>query len=166
MMIAWHCMPAILDGYYTNAMLKVCANYTPVCSTIGSDLDWMCIPGNRFQSSLIMSALQFCKANQDHKMWACPWQVRYAKKADSSIIPISIHVVALVQWKCKQIDANANIPFQSTYNGPPEVNWLISHSIPLGFSHLQYRHNQWAFDAHSMSSVDRLYDSASGFDFT
>ena len=63
-------MPAIDDGYYTNTMLKVHPNHKPVFSTIGLDLDQIHIAGNRILSSLIASAPQFCKANQDNEMWA------------------------------------------------------------------------------------------------
>ena len=39
-------------------------------------------------------------------------------------------------------DANADIPFQSTFNPPPEVNWLNAHSNQFGFPRLHCRRDQ------------------------
>ena len=61
-------------GKYNFWLYECLAGITlrPVCTVTGSDLDPLRIACNKFQSSLIVSALRFCKVNGDIKMWVCP----------------------------------------------------------------------------------------------
>ena len=62
-----------------------------------SDLDWMHFGWNKFQSSLITSALWFCSANRDNEMWARPWlYLTWLSYDDRSIWNAGVLVVAVM----------------------------------------------------------------------
>ena len=121
--------------------------WRPVHTVIGSDIDQMCIACNWFQSSLIASTLLFCKANHQipksgHVLEYLTWLWRDVRVFLSNPQPltISIYVVALVQWKCKQAMTQIIITF---------------HSNPLS-SHLQ----KWIGSTHILSGLVFLICSA------